>query len=73
MNERSRRPTLVDVAEHAQVSLATVDRVFNRRPGVSNKTVQRVEQALAKLGYRPDPAAVRLARGIQFNFCFVLS
>lgn len=72
MNERSRRPTLVDVAEHAQVSLATVDRVFNRRPGVSNKTVQRVEQALAKLGYRPDPAAVRLARGIQFNFCFVL-
>jgi hypothetical protein len=23
---------LVDVAEHAQVSLATVDRVFNRRP-----------------------------------------
>ena len=42
----------LDVAEHAQVSLATVDRVFNRRPGVSNKTVQRVEQALAKLGYR---------------------
>ncbi|WP_374382314.1 LacI family DNA-binding transcriptional regulator [Dongia sp.] len=72
MNDKPRRPTLVDVAEHAQVSLATVDRVFNRRPGVSNKTVQRVEQALAKLGYRPDAAAVRLARGIQFNFCFVL-
>jgi LacI family transcriptional regulator len=72
MTDRPRRPTLVDVAEHAQVSLATVDRVFNRRPGVSHKTVERVEQALVKLGYRPDPAAVRLARGIQFNFCFVL-
>ncbi|WP_374650626.1 LacI family DNA-binding transcriptional regulator [Dongia sp.] len=72
MDDRPRRPTLVDVAEHAQVSLATVDRVFNRRPGVSVKTVQRVEQALVKLGYRPDAAAVRLARGIQFNFCFVL-
>jgi LacI family transcriptional regulator len=72
MNDRPRRPTLVDVAEHAQVSLATVDRVFNRRPGVSVRTVERVEQALVKLGYRPDPAAVRLARGIQFNFCFVL-
>lgn len=72
MNDRSRRPTLVDVAERAQVSLATVDRVFNRRPGVSQRTVERVEQALVKLGYRPDPAAVRLARGIQFNFCFVL-
>jgi LacI family transcriptional regulator len=72
MNDRSRRPTLVDVADRAQVSLATVDRVFNRRPGVSPRTVERVEQALVKLGYRPDPAAVRLARGIQYNFCFVL-
>jgi len=72
MNDHPRRPTLVDVAEHAQVSLATVDRVFNRRPGVSTKTVERVEQALVKLGYRPDPAAVRLARGIRFNFCFLL-
>lgn len=72
MIEHPRRPTLVDVAEHAKVSLATVDRVFNRRPGVSARTVERVERALAKLGYRPDPAAVRLARGIHFNFCFVL-
>ena len=72
MIDQPRRPTLVDVAERAQVSLATVDRVFNRRPGVSPRTVERVEQALVKLGYRPDPAAVRLARGIQFNFCFVL-
>jgi LacI family transcriptional regulator len=72
MNDRGRRPTLVDVAERAQVSLATVDRVFNRRPGVSARTIERVEQALVKLGYRPDPSAVRLARGIQFNFCFVL-
>lgn len=72
MNDRSRRPTLVDVAERAQVSLATVDRVLNRRSGVSPRTVERVEQALVKLGYRPDPAAVRLARGIQYNFCFIL-
>lgn len=73
MNERLiRRPTLVDVADYAKVSLATVDRVFNRRPGVSARTVDRVERALVKLGYRPDAAAVRLARGIQFNFCFLL-
>jgi LacI family transcriptional regulator len=71
MKDRA-RPTLVDVAEFAKVSLATVDRVFNHRPGVSARTVDRVEQALVKLGYRPDAAAVRLARGIQYNFCFVL-
>jgi len=72
MSNRRRRTTLVDVADVAGVSLATVDRVFNHRPGVSPRTVERVEQALVRLGYRPDPAAVRLARGIQYQFCFVL-
>jgi LacI family transcriptional regulator len=72
MHERARRPTLVDVAEYARVSLATVDRVFNRRAGVSPRTVERVEAALVKLGYRPDAAALRLARGIHYNFCFLL-
>ncbi len=72
MSIRRRRTTLVDVADVAGVSLATVDRVFNHRPGVSPRTSERVEQALVRLGYRPDPAAVRLARGIQYQFCFVL-
>ncbi len=72
MSNRRRRTTLVDVADVAGVSLATVDRVFNHRPGVSPRTAERVEQALVRLGYRPDPAAVRLARGIQYQFCFVL-
>ncbi|TDQ77665.1 LacI family transcriptional regulator [Dongia mobilis] len=72
MHDRTRRPTLVDVADYARVSLATVDRVFNRRPGVSPRTVERVEAALVKLGYRPDAAALRLARGIHYNFCFLL-
>ncbi len=66
------RMTLADVAREAAVSLATVDRVINRRGGVSARTVQRVEQALIRLGYRPDPVAARLARGITFRFCFVL-
>ncbi len=72
MSNRHRRTTLVDVAEAAGVSLATVDRVLNRRPGVSPRTLERVEQSLIRLGYRPDPAAVRLARGIQYQVCFVL-
>jgi LacI family transcriptional regulator len=72
MSNRHRRTTLVDVAEAAGVSLATVDRVLNHRPGVSPRTMERVEQSLVRLGYRPDPAAVRLARGIQYQFCFVL-
>lgn len=72
LNPLRPRLTLVDVAREAGVSLATVDRVINRRPGVSRRAVERVEDSLAKLGYRPDPVAARLARGGSYRFCFVL-
>jgi LacI family transcriptional regulator len=51
------RATLEDVARAAGVSLATVDRVVNRREGVRANTVARVEAAVAKLGYRTHAAA----------------
>ena len=70
-NSRS-KPTLEDVAREAGVSLATADRVVNRRPGVREKTVARVETAVIKLGYRPDFAAARLARNRSFRFAFIL-
>src|SRR5215472_890969 len=41
------RATLEDVARAAGVSLATADRVVNRREGVRVKTVARVEAAIA--------------------------
>jgi LacI family transcriptional regulator len=66
------RMTLSDVAREAGVSLATVDRVINRRAGVSTRSVTLVEQTLEKLGYRPDPLAARLARRSTQRFCFVL-
>ena len=69
VNEKS---TLEEVAQEAGVSLATVDRVVNGRPGVHNRTMAKVEAAIAKLGYRPDPAATRLARNQTLRFCFIL-
>ncbi len=72
MSGQMLRVTLEDVAREAGVSLATVDRVVNRRPGVRDKTVARVEAAISKLSYRPDPAAARLARNRSFRFCFIL-
>lgn len=68
----NRRLTLEDVAKEAGVSLATADRVVNRREGVRSKTVQRVEQAIAKLGYRTNFAAARLARNRSHRFAFLL-
>lgn len=64
--------TLEDVANEAGVSLATADRVVNKRPGVRERTVARVNEAIVKLGYRPDIAAARLARNRSFRFAFVL-
>jgi LacI family transcriptional regulator len=66
------RARLEDVARLAGVSVATVDRVVNRREGVREKTIARVEAAVAKLGYRADPAAARLARNRSFRFVFIL-
>ncbi len=66
------RATLEDVARVAGVSLATVDRVVNRREGVREKTIARVEAAVARLGYRADPLAARLARNQSFRFAFIL-
>ena len=66
------RARLQDVAKAAGVSLATVDRVVNRRSGVREKTVRRVEDAMNQLGYRLDPMARRLARNQNFRFLFIL-
>ena len=66
------RATLEDVAQDAQVSLATADRVVNKRPGVRAATVARVDAAVRRLGYRPDPAAARLARARLSRVVFLL-
>lgn len=65
-------PTINDIARVAQVSLATVDRVLNARPGVRDKTVEKVNKAIADLGYVRDTAAANLARGRIYNFVFIL-
>jgi LacI family transcriptional regulator len=66
------RATLQDVARTAGVSLATADRVLNRRPGVHAETAERVHAAIEELKYRPDRFAARLARGREHRFRFVL-
>ncbi len=44
-----RGPTVSEIAKVAGVGSATVDRVLNNRPGVSEKTRQRVQNAFEKL------------------------
>jgi len=66
------RPTVRDIAVAAGVSLATVDRVLNDRPGVRKKTIDKVQDAVKKLGYVRDTNAANLARQKQYNFMLVL-
>jgi LacI family transcriptional regulator len=66
------KPTVHDIAREAGVSLATVDRVLNARPGVREKTVARVQDAIRSLGYVRDLTAANLARQRLYRFTFVL-
>ncbi|MDP3195454.1 LacI family DNA-binding transcriptional regulator [Tabrizicola sp.] len=66
------RPTVNDIAREAGVSLATVDRVLNARPGVREKTVKAVNDAIARLGYVRDLTAANLARGRTYRVAVVL-
>jgi len=66
------KPTVHDIARVAGVSLATVDRVLNARPGVSRDTVRRVEKAVRELGYVRDLSAANLARRRHYRFLFLL-
>ncbi len=66
------RPTVHDIAAKAGVSLATVDRVLNDRPGVRGVTRARVEAAIVALGYVRDVAAANLAKSRVYPLVFIL-
>jgi LacI family transcriptional regulator len=53
---------IVDVAEAAQVSVATVSRALNNSARVDPVLVERVRVAAARLGYRPNAVARNLRR-----------
>ncbi len=52
-----RKPTMHDVARTAGVGTMTVSRVLNGSEHVSRETAERVRQAVAQLGYRPNEMA----------------
>ncbi|MEM7058739.1 MAG: LacI family DNA-binding transcriptional regulator [Pseudomonadota bacterium] len=66
------KPTVHDIAREAGVSLATVDRVLNARPGVRQNTIAKVQNAVARLGYVRDTYAANLSRQRQYKFAFLL-
>ena len=55
--------SIEDVAREANVSISTVSRVLNRKSIVNVQTRKRVEDAIRKLGYRPNV----FARGLMLR------
>lgn len=55
------RVTIYVVAQAANVSLATVSRVINGKPNVTEKTRKVVQDTIDRLGYKPSALAMGLA------------
>lgn len=61
------RVTIYEVAKVAGVSLATVSRVINNHPNVTEKTKKAVNDAIQRLGYKPSALAQGLANSRSTN------
>lgn len=70
--ESGGRVTVHDLARAAGVSLATVDRVLNARPGVKPATIEKVETAIAEIGFRRDLTASMLARARDIGLTVIV-
>lgn len=65
------RPTIVDVARAAGVSLSTASRALNGLDRVGPSTREKVTRAAEKLGYRPNIRAQRLRTGRSHSIALV--
>ena len=61
MNNLKDRVTIYEVAKASGVSLATVSRVINHQGSMKESTRKKVEETIAKLGYKPSGLAQALA------------
>ena len=60
------------IAKYCDVSIGTVDRVLNDRPGVKHQTKEKVQQAIQTLGYTPNHIAKSLAVGKSMSIGVIL-
>lgn len=65
-------PTLQELADQLGVSVATVSRALNDKPGVSIETRQRVLSLARELQYRPNLAARNLRTSQTYTVLFIV-
>ena len=64
MDKQVERIRIKDIAQMAEVSVGTVDRVLHGRTGVSEASRKKVENILKQLDYQPNMYASALASNI---------
>ncbi len=57
---QKKKATIKDVAQAANISIGTVDRVMHNRGGVSKKTEEKIKRIAAELNYTPSTIAQAL-------------
>jgi len=66
------RVRIKDIAEIANVSIGTVDRVIHNRPEVSPSTREKIQKLLHEFNYKPDIAARSLALKREIHLAVVM-
>jgi len=64
--------TIRDIAELAGVSKGTVDRVLHKRGKVSETALQKVNEILDKIDFKPNPIAKNLKNNKVYRICVLL-
>lgn len=70
--EKKNASGVKEIARRANVSIATVDRVLHKRPGVAPKTLKKIKAIIKELNYRPNLLARRLASGKKLHFLAIV-
>ena len=67
-----KRTTLKDLAKALELTEGTVSRALNGYSDISARTVERVENTAAELGYKPNQNARRLATGVAEAVAYLI-
>jgi LacI family transcriptional regulator len=66
------RATLKTIAEQTGLSITTVSRALKDGPEVKPKTIARVKEVAATLGYRPNTSGISLKTGQTFDIALIV-
>lgn len=70
---KKNRTSIIDVASHANVSIATVSRVLNKASNILPETQRKVDRAVQALNYTPNAQAQNMRGKCRDIFGFLLS